>query len=124
MAVIPPEATAAANTPLVPLLARREVLVRFPFTTDYLDRDRTAHPVDWIAVDLDLLERYSVAFRGDWRQLRNSRRWISDHRESYAVQALSDGVVVLERHGQRQPDLETALDQHLARNMPTNPGDL
>ena len=124
MAVIPPEATAAANTPLVPLLARREVLVRFPFTTDYLDRDRTAHPVDWIAVDLDLLERYGVAFRGDWRQLRNSRRWISDHRESYAVQALSDGVVVLERHGQRRPDLETALDERLSRAMPADPRDL
>ena len=107
--MIPPEATAAANTPLVPLLARREVLVRFPFTTDYLDRDRKPRPVDWIAVDLDLLERYGVAFRGDWRQLRNSRRWLSDHRESHAVQAVNDGVVVLERNGQHHPDLETSM---------------
>ena len=124
LAVIPPEATAAANTPLVPLLARREVLVRFPFTTDYLDRDRNAHPVDWVAVDLDLLERYGVAFRGDWRQLRNSRRWLSDHRESYAVQALNDGVVVLERNGQHHPDLETSLDQLLLRALPRDPREL
>ena len=62
--MIPGEATAAANTPLVPLLARREVLVRFPFSAAYLDRRGDDHPVDWVAVDLQLLERYGVAFRG------------------------------------------------------------
>ena len=38
LAVIPPQASVAANTPLVPLLARRELLVRFPVNTGYLDR--------------------------------------------------------------------------------------
>ena len=80
--------------------------------------------MDWVAVDLDLLERYGVAFRGDWRQLRNSRRWLSDHRESYAVQALNDGVVVVERNGQHHPDLETSLDQLLSRALPRDPREL
>jgi len=123
LAVIPGEATAAANTPLVPLLARREVLVRFPFSAAYLDRRGDDHPVDWVAVDLQLLERYGVAFRGDWRQLRNSRRWIDDHRDRYAVRALQDGVVVLERSSQRNRQLEAELDRYLARPMPADPRD-
>ena len=60
----------AANT-LVPVLARREVLV-VPFTTGYLDQSGLPHEVDWIAVDLEQLEHYGVAFRGDWKQLRNA----------------------------------------------------
>ena len=52
MSVIPADASVAANTPLVPLLARREALVRFPFTTGYLDRSGLPQEVDWIAVDL------------------------------------------------------------------------
>jgi hypothetical protein len=40
------------------------VVVRFPFSTDYQDREGTIKAVDWIAVDLDFLNRYGVAFRG------------------------------------------------------------
>ena len=57
LAVIPPQASVAANTPLVPLLARRKMLVRFTFNTDYLDRKGWPQSVDWVAVDLDFLQR-------------------------------------------------------------------
>ncbi|MFL2511475.1 MAG: DUF2079 domain-containing protein [Synechococcus sp.] len=70
LGLIPQDASVSANTPLVPLIARREVAVRYPESLHYLDRDRNKLAVDWIAVDLDWLERYSVAFRGDWRALR------------------------------------------------------
>ena len=72
LAVIPPQASVAANTPLVPLLARRELLVRFPVNTGYLDRKGQTQSVDWVAVDLELLEHYGRAFAGDWRQLRKA----------------------------------------------------
>ena len=121
LAVIPNDASVAANTPLVPLLARRQVLLRFPFSTSYLDRQGDERPVAWIAVDLDLLERYGAAFRGDWRQLKKSRRWIQEHRDSYTVQALRDGVVALERNGRRNPQLEERLDAVLARPLPDDP---
>lgn len=121
LAVIPQDASVAANTPLVPLLARRSVLVRFPYDTGYLDRNRQPQTVDWVAVDLDLLERYGVAFRGDWRKLRNSRRWIVEHRQDYSIQALEDGVAVLQRKGPNHADLESALDQQLQRPMPLDP---
>ena len=121
LAVIPPQASVAANTPLVPLLARREVLVRFPFNTDYLDRKGRPQSVDWVAVDLDLLQRYGWAFAGDWRQLRNSKRWIEEHRQAYRVQSLEDGVVVLQKEGPIHAPLELALDQTLQQPLPANP---
>ena len=121
LAVIPNEGSVAANTSLVPLLAQRPALVRFPFTTGYLDRNGQAQDVDWIAVDLDLLERYGIAFRGDWRQLRKSRRWIQEHRQTHSVQALSDGVLVMKRGGAHQETLELALDQALRQPLPTDP---
>ena len=99
LAVIPADGTVAANTPLVPLLARRAVLVRFPFATCYLDRSGSPQQVNWIAVNLEQLEQYGVAFRGDWKQLRNARRWLAAHRDSHRVQAINSGVVVLQRNG-------------------------
>ena len=62
LAVIPADGSVAANTPLVPLLARRAVLVRFPFATGFLDRSGSPQQVDWIAVDLEQLEQYAVSY--------------------------------------------------------------
>ena len=121
LSVIPADGSVAANTPLVPLLAQRQALVRFPFNTAYLDRQGEAQDVEWIAVDLDLLERYGVAFRGDWKQLRNSRRWLEKHRDTHTVQAYSDGVLVLQRSGTRHDELEKALDRALLRPLPLDP---
>lgn len=121
LSVIPADGSVAANTPLVPLLAQRQALVRFPFSTAYLDRQGEAQAVEWVAVDLDLLERYSLAFRGDWKQLRKSRRWFEQHRDSHSVQALHDGVVVLQRGGARNEELEERFDQVLARPLPIDP---
>ena len=119
--VIPFQASVAANSPLVPLLARRSVVVRFPFNTGYLARNGRPQDVDWVAVDLDLLERYGAAFPGDWRQLRNSRAWIAEHRTTYPVQAIADGVVVMQREGKRQTNVEAQLDQLLIQPMPIKP---
>lgn len=77
--------------------------------------------VEWVAVDLDLLERYGRAFAGDWRQLRNSKRWIEQHRQAYRIQSLDDGVVVLQKEGPMNAPLELALDQTLEQPLPANP---
>ena len=75
--LIPNDASVSANTPLVPLIARREVAVRYPESLHYLDRDKNKLAVDWIAIDLDWLERYSVAFRSDWRELRRIKQRVA-----------------------------------------------
>ncbi len=122
--VIPTKAFVAANTPLIPLLARRPVVVRFPFSTDFQDREGAINPVNWIAVDLDFSSRYGVTYRGDWKQLGNSKRWIENNRSDYSVQALRDGVVVMQRNANREAGrnlkLENALNQILATPLPDN----
>ena len=74
LSTIPAEASVAANTPLVPLLASRAVVVRFPHADAYQDRQGQERPVDWIAVDVDWLQRYAVAFPGDAQQYRKVRK--------------------------------------------------
>jgi uncharacterized membrane protein len=115
---IPPQASVAANTPLVPHLARREVLVRFPNGTQYLDRKRQATSVDWIAVDLDWLERYQVAFPTDREALRNSIVLLRELAGSYGVQAVADGVVLLEKGRPDDPRARARLDRLLERIAP------
>ena len=77
----------------------------------------TEQPVDWVAVDLDLLQCYGGAFAGDWRQPRNSKRWIEQHRQAYRVQSLEDGVVVLQKEGPIHAPLELALDRTLQQSL-------
>ena len=119
--VIPETASVAANTPLVPLLAQRRAIVRFPYDTEYLDQNRLKQSVEWVAVDLSLLERYGVAFRRDWRQLKKSLIWIEENHKIYTPQAIRDGVVVLQHHGRNDPVLNTELETLLQRPLPQSP---
>ena len=121
LGLIPQDASVSANTPLVPLIARREVAVRYPESLHYLDRDRNKLAVDWIAVDLDWLERYSVAFRSDWRELRRIKQELPYQMRDYQVQAIENGVVVLKHNGARKPALERQLRERLAKPLPSDP---
>ena len=121
LGLIPKDASVSANTPLVPLIARREVAVRYPESLHYLDRDRNKLAVDWIAVDLDWLERYSVAFRSDWRELRRIKQELPDQMDAYRVQAIKNGVVVLQHDGPEKPELERQLRERLATPLAPDP---
>ena len=121
LAIIPAEASVAATTPLVPLLAKREVLVRYPFNSEYVARDGQPKPVEWIAVDINWVQRYGQAFSRDWRQLRNIRKLLGKQLGEYQVQALNNGIVVLELNGQKHPQLNDSLRQLLNQSMPTDP---
>lgn len=121
---IPENASVSANTNLVPLLARREAAVRYPYSTRYIDRNQVERSVEWIAVDLDWLERYGIAFRGDWKALRRIRQDLLEQLDSFKVQAISDGIVVLQRNGAVQPKLQQALRDRLQKPLPTDPRNL
>jgi uncharacterized membrane protein len=95
--VIPPGVPVAASTHLVPPLARREVLVRFPQSITYLDREGREQPVDWVAVDLERLRRYAPAFEEDRDVLQLCRERLQAMGTDFGIQALRDGVVILER---------------------------
>jgi hypothetical protein len=106
---------------LIPLIAQREVAVRYPESLHYLDRDKNKLTVDWIAVDLDWLERYSVAFRSDWRELRRIKQELPDQMDAYRVQGFMDGIAVLQQNGPLKPDLERQLQERLATPLPPDP---
>ncbi len=113
LALIPAGASVSASTPLVPQLAQRDVLVRFPDGVTYLDRDRQERQVDWIAVDLDWFQRYGVAFRRDQRALERSRRQLRDLAGRYGVQAVDDGVAILRRGQPDDPAARRELNRWL-----------
>ncbi|MGB7564374.1 MAG: DUF2079 domain-containing protein [Prochlorococcaceae cyanobacterium] len=101
--LIPVESSVAANTPLIPHLAQRSVLIRFPEGVLYRDRQGSTKAVDWIAVDLDWLRRYGTAFRSDRGALESSLEALKSLPAPYGVRAFRDGVVLLQRN---QSDLE------------------
>ena len=121
LGLIPKNASVSANTPLIPLIAQREVAVRYPESLHYLDRDKNKLAVEWIAVDLDWLERYSVAFRSDWRELRRIKQELPDQVDAYRVQGFMDGIAVLQQNGPLKPELERQLQERLTTPLPPDP---
>ena len=114
LALIPADASVAATTNLIPPLADREVLVRFPDHHAYRDRSGKERPVDWIAVDLDWLERYGVAFRRDRYFLRRSVAQLEEL-SGYSAERVDDGVVLLQRGGLLVPKEQARLQRELER---------
>jgi hypothetical protein len=121
LAELPPMASVAASTPLIPPLAQRPLLVRFPHQVAYQDRDGQVRPVDWIVVDLDWMRRYGVAFPKERRNLRNSLKTLAELQDRYAVRRLEDGVVLLQRGAVPDADaqrrLASLIAQHSGREM-------
>lgn len=109
LGTVPPGASVSASTPLVPLLARREVLVRFPGSLAYLDRDRQRRDVDWIAIDVDALHRFLAVSRGDREELDDILRLMPDLLSRYGIRAVEDGVVLLEKGGDTSPEARERL---------------
>ncbi len=122
LAAVPAEASVAASTPLVPLLAQREVLVRFPRSWRYLDRQEQARAVDWLAADLEILSRHLSVSRGDRVELALSLDRVDELSGTYGMVALEDGVLLLQRGASDDPavrrtwaDQRSQLEAELAR---------
>ena len=111
--LIPHQATVAATTHLVPPLARREVLVRFPRAITYADRQGEIRPVDWVAADIGRLQRYAQAFKEDDDVLEETTDRLTAMGRSYGIRALRDGVVILQRGAPDLPETREALEQLL-----------
>ena len=73
---IPPEASVAAETQLVPLLAARRVLLRFPESSTYTDEQKQEHPVDWVVSQPGFNADYAPAFRRNGAWVRRSKAQI------------------------------------------------
>lgn len=119
---IPANASVSANTNLIPWLAQRQVLVRFPHGTEYQDINAQIHSVDWVAIDLKTLAHFSEAFPRDRKRLKKSLKWLDANSSIYQVQSIQDGVVVLNRNGKTdqklQQDLNRLIQSFKAKTMP------
>lgn len=100
---IPDNASVAATTPLVPLLAQREVLVRFPRSMDYQDREGLRREVSWIAMDISYLQTYRLVSDGDRDELHIIGELLPGLLEHYGIAGIDDGVVLLERGSANLP---------------------
>jgi uncharacterized protein involved in exopolysaccharide biosynthesis len=70
--------------------------------------------VEWVAVDLNQQLRYAEAFPQEQKALKRSLRLLKTlPREGYRVQAVNDGVVVLQRNGAVDASAEQQLNRLL-----------
>tara|TARA_B110000008_G_scaffold201792_2_gene200445 strand:+ start:101 stop:1735 length:1635 start_codon:yes stop_codon:yes gene_type:complete len=122
--LIPENASVSANTNLIPWLAQRQILVRFPHGTEYQDINKQIYSVDWVAIDLKTLDHFSEAFPRDRKRLKKSLEWLDANSSIYQVQSIEDGVVVLNRNGKTdqklQQDLHRLIQSFEAKTMPPN----
>lgn len=108
---IPPDATVAATTGLVPHLAAREVLIRFPYNTNFNDRTGTAQPVEWLAVDL----HNQIQFKANQKERRGLERNIQTIQElgrhGYGIVNMRDDVVLMQLGQADQPSARQTFEQ-------------
>jgi len=121
LAVIPAGASVSATTPLVPLLAQRRQLLRFPGAMAWRSADGVEHPVEWVAVDLRLPALRAAAFATEARQATELPQWVQGlEARGWQRRAEQDGVVVLQRPGaDRSPPAKLQIR---ALGFPFRPG--
>lgn len=100
---IPDNESVAATTPLVPLLAQREVLVRFPRSMEYQDRQDLRREVRWIAMDIRYLQTYRQVSDGDRNELDVIGKLLPGLLDQYGIAGIDDGIVLLERGSANLP---------------------
>ena len=90
---IPPEASVAAETHLVPLLAERRVLLRFPESSAYTDYQKQKQQAQWVVSQPGFNADYAPAFRRNGAWVRHSQAQIKT--------LLADGSYRVHRCDQR-----------------------
>jgi len=103
---VPSDASVSATTYIIPHMATRRAILRVPYV-DYRDDDRQVKPVDYILMDLWHLHTYQVAFREERGYLSDLLTridyWMQD--KNYGIQAIQDGVVLMQRGIPSKPEL-------------------
>lgn len=98
---IPADASVAAETQLVPLLAERRVLLRFPESTEYTDDQQQRQAVDWVVSQPRFNADYAPAFRGNGRWVHRADARVEKllNSELYTVHRCDRRGIVLRRVG-------------------------
>ena len=107
VAQVPPTASVSADTPLLPLLAQREQLIRFPKHLVFLDRAGEEREVDYVVAFPGYYTSMAPVFKRERKQqasIRDRIRRLTDRGE-YALIHCQGGAVVLRRVADTAPDL-------------------
>ncbi|HEY9849313.1 MAG TPA: DUF2079 domain-containing protein [Leptolyngbyaceae cyanobacterium] len=106
---IPPDASVAASTYIVPHLSSRREIVRFPSIQLRNDAGKEVN-VDYAIVDLWQLQQYQVAFKTDRQILKDSVYAIDllFSNQVYGIVGFQDGVILIHRGAASDPDAVSA----------------
>jgi len=98
VALVPNNVSVSADTPLLPLLAEREKLIRFPNHVQYHDRTGKTHFVDWVVAFPGYYKQLAPVFKLERERQRSIRTKVSELIESgsYRLVYCQRGVVVLQ----------------------------
>ncbi len=98
LAQIPPDASVAATTYLVPHLSSRREIIRFPALQLRNDARKVVN-VDYAIADLWQFQQYQVAFDGDRELLQQGITVINQivNNKEYGIIGFADGVVLLQK---------------------------
>ncbi len=98
VALVPNNVSVSADTPLLPLLAEREKLIRFPNHVQYRDRTGKTHFVDWVVAFPGYYKQLAPVFKLERERQRSIRTKVSELIESgsYRLVYCQRGVVVLQ----------------------------
>ncbi len=97
---IPKDSPISADTPLLPLVAQREVVLRFPEHVQYLNREDKVRSVEWIFAFPDYYKPFIPLFKEEtarWKAV-NQKLLALVENGNYGVHYCNDGVVILKKN--------------------------
>ncbi|KZR74426.1 hypothetical protein PMIT1323_02389 [Prochlorococcus marinus str. MIT 1323] len=114
--LVPDNASVAADTPLLPLLAEREVALRFPKHIEYYNRQDQIESVQWVLAFPGYYRSLMPLFRQETSRWRSINKALQELMEEgrYGVVSCADGLVVLRNSVDSSPDAQRCLDALLA----------
>ena len=109
VANVPEEASVAADTPLLPLLAQREALIRFPNSVRFKDREGVVRSVDYVVAFPGYYTPLAPVFKRERRMQIKIRAQVQEllARGDYKLIHCEGGAIVLRRVQDRVPDQKT-----------------
>ena len=88
MALIPADASVAADTPLLPLLAKREAAIRFPRHVQYRDREGRVQPVEWVVALPGYYAPLAPVFKGSRNKQQRIQRELRKLKAKFSTFAI------------------------------------
>ncbi len=109
VAKVPAEVSVAADTPLLPLLAQRQALIRFPNSVQFMDREGIERSVDYVVTFPGYYSPMSPVFKRERRQQIKIRHEVQELMAAgdYSLIHCEAGALVLRRVQDTVPGQKT-----------------